>query len=226
MTTLVDLEAVYVKPKVKQKQRHDTAELDEPTEEDDPDEMQKEQLTSWVNRINQIRKPTMKYTPSDLDVELIELDKELSKASVSTNLRRNGVLIVDEKKRRAIAEAAQFIARDKWPDYVLTGLKVLCILGGVALCVCTHGAAVGILAVPVVIPKAVSIGLSVAKDVVKIAQAARKAYLGWNLDLKAEGVEELEKMIGGRLSDENLDEYRAWRMMVALRLRQDKDAQK
>jgi hypothetical protein len=171
-------------------------------EDEHDNDMHLEQRASYTEdgRPSHLREPIKNPTPEQWK-KMDDIEKKVITDLNVRLQRRTAVRIKDEERQRCIAEAAEYIARARWPDYVLTSLSVLAIAGGVALAVCTHGV---ILAVPIVIPAVAKITVDAVKDGVKVVQTIRKNYSGWDKNAIHEGNAELVNLHGSTNKSANM----------------------
>jgi hypothetical protein len=193
--------------------------LDEKPDVADEDGAQ-ESLASYLepNRQNHIRRPSLNFTPAEMttmQTDGANIVKEMHKRLT----KRQGVFINNTERQQNIAVAAEWMARARWPDYVLTSVKVLASTGGAVCCLLTNG---GVLAIPIVATSVkvatVASTLSAVKSGVEIAASVKKEYEGWDVLKRDDGLLELSKLGGdSNMNAENLKEYKVFVRIAAER---------
>ncbi|KAK5103906.1 hypothetical protein LTS08_003329 [Lithohypha guttulata] len=134
-------------------------------------------------------------------------------------IRRNGVCL-DPEHAMAVRKATKAIlAQSNWEKTAATVTKVLFAAAGVALIVVSKGGALGLLAVPYVIPTIVVPAVKVAKGLVNVAISARNRFKKDDLNRHMQDLATIEASVGVRVkSEQDKLEYQKFRAIAAERM--------
>ncbi|KAK5069164.1 hypothetical protein LTR64_008684 [Lithohypha guttulata] len=134
-------------------------------------------------------------------------------------IRRNGICL-DPDHAMAVRKATKAIlAQSNWEKTAATVTNVLFAAAGIALIVVSKGSALGLLAVPYVIPTIVVPAVKVAKGLVNVAISARNRYKKDDLKRHMQDLATIEASVGVRVkSEQDKLEYQKFRAIAAERM--------
>ena len=187
-----------IKPqKVKPQRLSEVADASEAEEEDgsEAEEEEGESLESAAERRRRLQNGETVPT-KDIKPELRAVDAAIA-AAIALQ-RRNGVMVVSEAVRKAIAAAATEEQRSIWPDIALGAFQVLFLVGKAALIMFTNGDVTSI-------DEAMGGGLEIVADGMRnlVTDATKnRAKAAERRNLVEQGYEDMSKLTGKKTEEE------------------------